>query len=295
MDSRNCANRLTITQAGKSTARTNACGTRVSGDPGAASFPGCPAAAMRRLTSISLGKTLPNADRLRSTRGAPPVTIQALGRSRSPVRAPPTAGARPPSSAGVGRDSRDCFPTVASLSRGIRAPAQRPASPRSPSVRARRRMVCTMSTAGDTHHSRRHRRHRRHPRRCVVARRAATSNASHEAPRPFDGDHYVLESYPSVVLMTARTGVRVEFAWSSSWRPRRRSQCDSRGHSHCLVRPLAMRVATRAATWSHAFAERRSSQLSLTDGWSTSAREPPPPKTRRGPSSPARTPPLLRC
>lgn len=177
MDSRNCANRLTITQAGKSTARTNVCGTRVSGDPGAASFPGGPAAAMRRLTSISLGKTLPNVDRQRSTRGAPPVTIEALGRSRSPVRAPPTAGARPPSSGGVVRDSGDFFPTVASLSRGIRAPAQRPASPRSPSVRARRRMVCAMSTVGDTHRRRRHRRHPRHrsalPRasaRCDVER-----------------------------------------------------------------------------------------------------------------------------
>lgn len=109
MDSRNCANRLTITQAGKSTARSNVCGTRVSGDPGAASFPGGPAAAMRRLTSISLGKTLPNVDRHQSTRRTPPVTIRTLGRSRSPVRTPRTAGARPPSSGGVGRDSGDFF------------------------------------------------------------------------------------------------------------------------------------------------------------------------------------------
>lgn len=95
MDSRNCANRLTITQAGKSTARTNVCGTRVSGDPGAASFPGCPAAARRRLTSISLGKTLPNVDRQRPHVGAPPVTIRALGCARTPVRTPHTTGARP--------------------------------------------------------------------------------------------------------------------------------------------------------------------------------------------------------
>lgn len=60
MDSRNCAARLTITQAEKSTARTNVCGTRVSGDPGAASFPGSPSAAHRCLTSISLGKMAPN-------------------------------------------------------------------------------------------------------------------------------------------------------------------------------------------------------------------------------------------
>ncbi len=36
--SRNCDEPLTITQAGKSTARSNVCGTRISGDPGAASF-----------------------------------------------------------------------------------------------------------------------------------------------------------------------------------------------------------------------------------------------------------------
>ena len=46
MDSRNSANGLTITQAEQSTARTNVCGTRVSGDPGAASFWGGPSAAM---------------------------------------------------------------------------------------------------------------------------------------------------------------------------------------------------------------------------------------------------------
>lgn len=95
MDSRNCVNRLTITQAGKSTARTNVCGTRVSGDPGAASFPGGPTAAKRRLTSISLGKTLPNVDRQRGTRGTPPATIWALERSRSPVRAACTPALAP--------------------------------------------------------------------------------------------------------------------------------------------------------------------------------------------------------
>lgn len=180
------------------------------------------------------------------------------------------------------------------------------------SARCRRSAILTVVDGTDGTHGT--------DRRCLVPRRAATSNASQEAQRSFDGDHYVRESYPSLVRITtsiadaaasrattcsrgdslatrssrfamrsstsATSRLALAVAWSSSWRPRRRSQCDARDHSHCLVRPLAMRFATRAATWSHAFAEPRVSTLSLADGWSTSAREPPP-KKRDG----ARAPP----
>ncbi len=106
MDSRNCAARLTITQAEKSTARTNVCGTRVSGDPGAASFPGPPSAANRCLTSISLGKMAPNAARrcaMHGVRRAPP-----CGRYPPTVVLP--ACGRRPRSRPLGSAGRRCRP-----------------------------------------------------------------------------------------------------------------------------------------------------------------------------------------
>lgn len=136
MDSRNCADRLTITQAGKSTARTNVCGTRVSGDPGAASFPGGPAAATWRLTLISLGKTLPNVERQRGTRETSPETIRALGRAGTPVRTPRTAGAHPPANWRCRPCIRRILSTIADRSLGVRPPSERRASRRSPCVRA---------------------------------------------------------------------------------------------------------------------------------------------------------------
>lgn len=106
MDSRNCAARLTITQAEKSTARTNVCGTRVSGDPGAASFPGPPSAANRCLTSISLGKMAPNAARrcaVHGVRRAPPC-------GRYPPTAVRPACGRRPRSRPLGSAGRRCRP-----------------------------------------------------------------------------------------------------------------------------------------------------------------------------------------
>lgn len=290
MDSRNCANRLTITQAGKSTARTNVCGTRVSGDPGAASFPGDPAAANRRLTSISLGKTLPNVDRQQCPHGAPRVTIRALGRARTPVPTSRTAGARPPSSGGVGRASGDFFRPARTL-RGAFGP---------PPNGARAFDRRPFARVGD---GLRYVRESNPPAIRTTTRIA--ERARLRATSCADGASRAARALRLALrLAVAFTVVRDETR-------NERSHSRSRRSSHAVVRAAmrddrrdessdAVHDARRDVTNRH----RRKPRVDDRPRGRTfhtlrihvpTQRTSGPSKTRRGPSSPARTPPPLQC